>query len=375
MKPGPLGIVGMIGSIVMGAVASGCNDDTKAESSGGLNAELQSKIEQFIDDELVRLNVPGIVFGVWAPEFGSWITARGKADVATGRLLKQIDAFRIASITKSYTATVVLQLIEEKKLGLEDNLEQYINGVPEGAKITIKHLLNHTSGLFTYTADETFTAKLLSEPTTFWTPQELVDLAIKHPANNQPGAAYAYSNTNYVLLGMIIEKLTANKVEAEIKARLFDRLNLEHTEFPSGSDIAGEHSHGYWPAQDGLQDLTDINASSHWTSGGIVSNADDMHIWVEALAEGTLLQPETQRLRLEFIPAQDDQTQYGLGVSRFAGFVGHDGTMPGFDSAAYYLPSRKASFVAFANSLGTEHPSKNVFKQAAKILFPSDCAW
>jgi len=353
---------------------TGCHD----ASPPSFPAETIWQMQSIVTEEMTEHNVHGVIAGVWVPGQGEWVYAGGLADTQTATPMAIMDKVRIASITKSFTATVVLQLIDEGLLTLETPLSTFIPDVPQAEHITIRQLLNHTSGLFTYTADATFTSTLLAEPTTEWTPRQLVDLAIAHPANNAPGEGYAYSNTNYILLGMIIEQLTGRTVEEEVQTRIFDRLGMSASSFPRTGDCAmpGAHSHGYWPLQEGgFLDITEIDPSSHWTSGAIISNVIDLRTWVEALATGQLISPAMQQERLTCRDTGDGITRYGLGILQYGEFLGHDGTLPGFDSVMYYLPSRHATFVILANTVGAGHAPKDIFKRIVAILLPDAVAW
>ena len=292
-----------------------------------------------------------------------------------------VDKTRIASITKTYIATVVLQLIEEGKLTLDTTLDRFAPYVPLADKITMRHLLNHTSGLFTYSG-ETFTNTLMKDPATVWTPRQLVDLGISQPATNAPGEKHSYSNTNYILLGIIIELLTGNKVENEVQKRILGPLGLSASSFPSTGTITipAPFGRGYWPLEGGvLRDITEIDPSSHWTSGAIISNAVDLRTWGEALSQGKLLSRQMQRERLTWQQNPNDSKKYyGLGIMRYGEFLGHDGTMPGYESLVYYLPSRNATFVVLMNGMRGKilsPPPEEIFKSIVELLVPDAAVW
>lgn len=355
-----------------------CGGSSTSDPSGFSAATIQ-QMKDIVTQEMARDQVPGIIVGVWVPGQGQWVWASGVADIATGEPMAVDDKVRIASITKTFTATVVLQLIQEGSLSFDTKLSDYAPYVPLASSITILELLNHTSGLFTYTADATFSSTLLSAPTTVWTPGQLVDMAISHPAYSAPGAEYHYSNTNYVLLGLIIEAVTGNAVEDEIQRRILGPLGMTGSSFPRTGTVAmtPPFSHGYWPLMSGgFQDITEIEPSSHWTSGAIVSNVYDMAVWVRALATGQLISPAMQARRLTWVDTTEPATRYGLGIMQYGGqFLGHDGTLPGFDSEAYYLPSHDAIFIVFGNTLGPTHAPKNILNALVALLIPDAVGW
>ncbi|MGQ0568282.1 MAG: serine hydrolase domain-containing protein, partial [Armatimonadota bacterium] len=168
-----------------------------------------------------------------------------------------IDQFRIASLTKTFVAVVVLQLVGEGKLSLDDAVENRLPGlVPNGRNITIRYLINHTSGLFDYVEDQNVFRRLVSNTSRVWSPQELIAVGTSHKALFAPGRGWAYSNTGYLLLGLIVEKVTGISLGEELRQRIFVPLGLRGTTFPTTPHIVGPHAHGSFlmgkpPAQDG----------------------------------------------------------------------------------------------------------------------------
>ena len=273
------------------------------------------------------------------------------------------DHVRIASITKTFTATVILQLADEKKLKLTDTLDMYDLGVtvPNRDKITIRNLLNMTSGLFNYTNDDKFWPKFLADPTAAWTPKELVDMSLSHGVAGPPGQDYDYNNTNYVLLGMIIEKLTGNTAGTEIKRRIIDKLGLRNTSFPATAEMPVPFMHGYMPdagvggdmSGPAVKDMSVESPTPFFTAGGMISDLMDIKTWLQALASGTLLSPEMHREQLTF--ASPNTSGYGLGVMNGGIFIGHSGEITGYNSSAYtQVGGNGATIIVFIN----RYPSK-----------------
>ncbi|MET0817346.1 MAG: serine hydrolase domain-containing protein, partial [Solirubrobacteraceae bacterium] len=171
---------------------------------------------------------------------------RGYADRETRRRMRASDRFRIGSLTKTFTATVVLQLAGEHKLSLDDSIEQWLPGlVPGGERITVRQLLNHTSGLFNYTDDGQVLDGMLSDRLRAWSPRELVVIATAHPPAFAPGTRWAYSNTGYIVLGLIAEAVDGRPLATQLETRILTPLKLRHTSFDSESQIAGRYAHGY----------------------------------------------------------------------------------------------------------------------------------
>jgi D-alanyl-D-alanine carboxypeptidase len=285
-------------------------------------------------------------------------------DLTTKEPISTRGLFRIGSITKGYISTVVLQLAGEGRLSLDDTVEQWLPGVvPNGAAITVRRLMNHTSGLYDY-ADLPFYVSLLRDPLKTWRPLELVQRAVAHPPEFAPGTSWKYSNTNYILLGLIVAAVDGVSAPLDMAAPAFEvyrrivvPLGLRHTRFPlTDPDIHGPHPHGYTidaPPEWGLPpvfDTTRFNPSWGWTAGAIVSTLDDVADFHRALFTGELLGPEQQR-ELETTVPISAGAGYGLGVFTLqtpcGPAWGHDGGTPPFVSISLTSPdgSRQAVMV------------------------------
>jgi len=303
--------------------------------------EIQSNLNKSVDAIMKKYKIPGAIIGAWVPGQGEWVVTKGVADTETGEAPKIDDHIRIASITKTLTATVVLQLVDEGKLKLDDTLNKFDLGlaVPNGDKITIRNLLNMTSGLFSYTADDSFWNTYVQDPEKPWTPRELVEISIAHGAVAPPGGEYDYNNTNYILLGLIIEELTGSTAGKEITNRIINKLPLKNTTFPSETAMPSPYMHGYTPNPDGeasaaaTEDVSISSPTAGWTAGAIISNQADMKRWLEALRSGELLSPEMHKAQATFGPP--NTANYGLGLMGFTSFIGHSGEILGYNNAAY----------------------------------------
>lgn len=252
-------------------------------------------------------------------ERGGWRSASGVAEVGTTKAVPVRGRFRIGSITKTFVATVVLQLVDEGRLHLDDPVETWMPGVvPNGQRITVRHLLNHTSGLYDYlyTLPMPPGQEFLDNRWRTWTADELVGRALAHPpTSDQPGSTFAYSNTNYVLLGQIVEKATGRSYGREVERRIIRPLNLRGTEMPGTSPrIHGQHPHGYVPAGPGgeLLDYTEMNPSVMGASGEMISTASDLNRFFAALLDGKLIPPH---LLADMKTPGVDGGRYGLGLA------------------------------------------------------------
>jgi D-alanyl-D-alanine carboxypeptidase len=307
-------------------------------------------------DKLVSDGVPGAI-ALQRQGRQQWHAASGVADLETKEPIRATDRFRIGSITKSFVSTVVLQLAGERRLTLDDTVERWLPGIiPNGDTITVRQLLNHTSGLYNYT-DLPFYLQVLREPLRTWRPLQLVQRAVAHPPLFAPGTSWSYSNTNYIVLGMIIAavdgvpaRLQMASPAVEVYRRIIGPLRLWHTSFPlTDPDIRGPHAHGYIidpPPELGLPailDTTRFNPSWAWTAGAIISTLDDVADFHRALFTGRLLGPDQQRALESTVPTVPGSGfEYGLGVVKLqtpCGTAwGHDGGTPSHASISLISP-------------------------------------
>jgi D-alanyl-D-alanine carboxypeptidase len=351
-------------------------------------AALQTQIPQ-----LMAANaIPGVVVLIKSPGQGDWSATFGTAEIGTTTPMSMDDHFRVGSNTKTMTSTVILQLVQEGKLSLDDPIGKYRPEVPNGQNITIAQLSEMRSGLYSYTFDEGFNATLDRDPQKAWTPEELLAIAFAHPPDFAPGEQYGYSNTNTVLLGVIIEQLTGMSVAEAFQKRIFDPLKLTHTYLPKNTDasIPEPHAQGYQfgtnvatiesyqipPARlpaalDGtLKPINETNANPSWawTAGGAISTPDDLATYVKALVGGGLLDARTQQLRLDsilpIVPGESGGVGYGLGLARFGpNIYGHDGQLPGYSTLMAYDPTQDNTII-----IGTNLAASPVTGENAAVL-------
>ena len=338
--------------LCLAALVAGARVASAATATRG--AIDQAELQATLDAQMAKYKVPGAIVGMWFPTKGTWVVGSGVGDKSTGAAPQTTDRVRIGSLTKSFTATVVLQLVDEKRLALTDKLSRYEPWVPGAKGITIRQLLNMTSGLYNFTDVPEFWERFLAEPAAVWTPRQLVDLAIANPPVFPPGQEYMYCNTNYVLLGMIIEKVTGRTAGREITRRIIDRLGLKHTSFPMTTGLREPYLHGYVPAagepsdSGDLVDLSIYSPTPFWTAGGMVSTLGDLKIWIKAIVTGKLLSKRMHAAQLTF--GAPNTESYGLGVMNASGVAfGHSGEVPGYNSSMYYIPSLNAISITLIN--------------------------
>jgi len=350
---------------------------TAATSDADYAADLRAQIEQLMKDDVI----PGAVVLVRSPEHGDWLETFGTSKLGgtpESDPMRVDDRFRIGSNTKTMTVTVVMQLAQEGKLSLDDPIGKYVDGVPNGDVITLAQLAEMRSGLFSYTFDLGWSQAADADPARVWTPQELLDIAFSHPVNAAPGTTFEYSNTNTVLLGLVIEKVAGMPVEQAFQERIFTPLGLTGTSMPAAADasIPDPHPNGYAygnmvstldtfalpeeQQQEALagtlkpNDVTNDNPSWAWTAGGAISTASDMATYVEALVGGGLLDPAMQAQRMASVqptdPSQPNAAGYGLGIARFGpSMYGHDGQLPGYMTFMGHDPGSGLTVVVATN--------------------------
>ncbi len=327
--------------------------------------EFSKKINEYMRSTLDTYNIPGIAVGVWIKGKKVFFKGKGISDLSTGQGMNLNDKFRIASLSKTFLSTVVLQLVDEGKLSLEDKLSNFVPAVPNSDNITVRQMLNMTSGLYDYTEDDYFSEQWVNNPLRKWTPEELLNIGIKHAPVSSPGEEYYYSNTNYVLLGMIIEQVTGSTIEKEITKRIIKPLKLKNTSVPTTPFMTGKHMHGYLDKDDDgiLEDITTLDPSSTWAAGGMVSNVNDLSIWVKALVEGSLISQSSHEQQL-------NNQGYGLGLTYADGYYGHEGHILGFNSCMLYDPIHEVTIIVVLNRQPNEHEgvAGGVFVQIEQFL-------
>lgn len=345
-----------------------------ASASTGAEPAYVAEVSASVDKTMKDNVIPGAVVLISSPDQGEWTGTFGTRTWGMDDPIQATDQFRIGSNTKTMTSTVILQLVQEGKLALDDPISKYIDGVPGGDQITIANLSEMRSGLYSYSFDTAFNNTLDQQPQKVWTPQELLDIAFGHPQNGSPGQEFNYSNTNIVLLGLVIEKLTGMTASQAFQDRIFTPLGLKDTALPLNSDLPIPHPQGYsfgsntstidtYALPEELQPLaldgkllpnneTMANPSWAWTAGGAISTVQDMKTYVEAMVDGGLLDAATQKIRMDSIqpinPAQP-QSGYGLGIVQFDKLYGHDGQIPGYMTFMGHDPDSGLTIVIATN--------------------------
>jgi D-alanyl-D-alanine carboxypeptidase len=347
-------------------------DDCPAD---GIDPGLAARLDSVVADVKQHAGIPGVVVGLWLPGRGCYVRASGVADRATGAPMRLDSFVRIGSETKTFTVTALLQLLDEHRIDLEDPVSKYVDGVPCGDRITLRQLAEMRSGLFPYTFDQDFQHDLLSDPTRSFTPQQSLAYGYKHDNTFGPGEQFQYSNSNLVLLGLVIEKVTGKPFGEVLDERVLRPAHLHHTLLPDGSEFPDPHPRGYTDQtlSGATADATDWNPSWAWAAGGMISDLRDLRHWAEVVATGKLLSPETQAQRLRTLPTGFPGTGYGLGIIDTDGWIGHNGSIPGYETVTVYLPSERATMVLMMNTdsrTGTQEPSTLLARAITEVITP-----
>ena len=262
-------ILACLATAALLAASAPAKPTTAESNAAGLQKDL---------DALVAAGAPGAILFIRDGDHTTRLAA-GLGDLARKTPMRAENHFKIASLTKTFTATVLLQLVSEGKLSLNDSVEQRLPGVvPNGSKITIRQLLNHTSGLYDFEIDPRYLKPYLAGNFAhYWSPRQLVEFGVSHKPLFAPGRGYSYSNTNYVVAQLIIERVTGRTIGAEFGRRIFAPLHLRQTSYPTKPGLPRPYAHGYMLlGQPPLTDVTGLSPSMAPGSGGIVSTMDDL---------------------------------------------------------------------------------------------------
>jgi D-alanyl-D-alanine carboxypeptidase len=350
----------LVALIAMGTLAAAApkHADAPHRTPPRLHAKTQAVL-----DEIVAQGTPGVVAQV-RDAHGVWNGRAGVSDLAVGHLRSTHEKFRIASVTKTFTATVLLKLEATGRLSLDDSVETWLPGVVRGKgyrpeSITVRHLLNHTSGIFDYNMDEGFRAKYAGDEFdrnrhTKWSPSELLAIGLAHPPNFQPEQGsrpgkpgeWDYSDTNYILAGMIIEKVTGDTYKEAVECLIIKPLALHGTSVPETSPkLPSPHATHYSTLfEEGphakVRDVTEFSPTVAFSAGQMISTVGDVNIFLSKLLGGELLPAAQQRELLDAVPVDGDkghggpQDVYGLGIRQFklkegCWVWGHGGMIPG----------------------------------------------
>lgn len=355
---------------------------TTPAASDSLDPELVEELEAALDEGFAASGMPGVIVGVWMPGEGEWVSERGVADVESGEPIGRDNQQKIGSITKTIVGSVMLQVIGEPEfdLDLDDTLDRWYPDFPDAASITVRMLLNHSSGVGESGMPQV--DRICADPSAIPTPDELIAIGAATPrADFAPGEGFEYANTNYFLLGAILEQVTGTDLATLIHYRITEPFGMDRSRFAPDGRVVRPVTHGYslfCPALGQPVDTVDWSNGESWAGGGMVSTLDDLHAWGEALGEGAGVAPELQAERYADVAQIPGQAAggYGLGagveLDAATGCVlsvSHAGAEPGYGTNVAYYPQTGAVLAMLGNGDGgTGTASVEVLSALAPVL-------
>ena len=283
--------------------------------------------------------------------------------------MKPENVMQLASITKQFTSVSILMLMEQGKLSLRDSLSKYIDDYPRGNEITIHHLLNHTSGIRSYTDLPEFRVKTRLD----MTPREIISSFKNLPLEFNPGEKHKYSNSGYILLGYIIEKVSGITYEEFIQKNIFDKLGMKHSYYGNSSRIIPDRANGYQLHGDNCENAEYMSTTIPYAAGALMSTVDDMFIWSKAIRHHTLISENSQQMAFTnqlLANGKPDNYGYGWAINEIAGFTSleHAGGINGFSSSGIYLPGQNIYAIVLTNLDDGKGPETYTIKALSLLL-------
>jgi D-alanyl-D-alanine carboxypeptidase len=369
----------VIAAVLAGGVLPRPIAGSAAAALSAASPSVQSAIAAVVEKDRARFGgrtpIPATLIGVWDGRGGSFVRAFGYANLEKRVPVTPADHFRIGSNTKTFVVSVLLQLVAEKKLGLDDPLSRFSLGVnvPNAESITVRELCDMRSGLFEAYDTPQFARLNMKVPKNF-DPRTLVAWAVRQKPYFPPGKGYHYSNTNYLILGLIIEEITNDSVGDQIRKRLLERFGLTQTSYPQTERMPSPWANGYEldKQRNWVNVSNTIPVAFTGSAGAMISDMNDIRRWVKLFATGTASGPATYRDLINCIPFLGN-TSFGLGITCSAGWFGYTGALPGYNTADYYSPGTGITIVAWINYQAS-HPVEGVasvmVRDIARILTP-----
>jgi D-alanyl-D-alanine carboxypeptidase len=318
--------------------------------------KFESEFER-VTDSLLASNplIPGMIVSYVCGDY-KWEKAKGYADFDKKIPMTLDKTYRIGSVTKTFTVTVLLELVDEGKLSLDDKLSKFFPEIRNSDSITVRMLADMRSGIYNYSEPPQFEDSLANRPKKSWTSRQLVDLGLSYPNYFSPNSDFHYSNTNTVIISQIIDKITGNTWQDEIRKRIFEPLGLKNSTTGIGTEMIGDYAHGYMLMDSSTTKLTDVttyyNVSWAGAAGDIISNIHDIKIYLKALGTGKFYSEKIKNERADW-KFSSGYLKYGLGLYTIGhGFVGHNGGIPGFANTSVYSPEHDCSLIVMFNNMG-----------------------
>ncbi len=329
-----------------------CQKDSPDEKAVVLTKEMRLAMQAAADKIFTEYDTPGLLAVISVEGEPDYVIKRGTANLATGEPMNEHNAFRIGSVTKTFTGTVVLLLADQDLISLDSSINTYLpdKNIPSGELITVRMLGNMTSGLFNYSDDPSLWEPFIESGFTLnFPPDSLLAIAFRQPLNFSPGTAYEYCNTNTVLLGLLIERITGKTAGEAIQLMVLQPLKLNETYMGGTYFRAGPYTHGYSLLDDGLLDATNWNPSWGYTAGAMISTPSDLKRWAKYLTDGKLL---SEKAKAERYNTGNNPYGFAMEVASYHGhhWFGHPGLLPGYNTQLWYNPEKKVTLVINSNT-------------------------
>lgn len=368
-------VLGMTSAVAVSALAlSGCSSvptETTNPEPPALPTTATDQIKDALTDTMAEYKVPGAVVAVCDPGYMTWVTAQGVADKTTKQEMTTDLVWPLRSVTKSFTVTLIMQLVDEGRISLDDPISEYVPDVPNGDTITLRQLADMTSGVPEYTTEAWMKDYLADDERAFTTP-ELIGYALAEPAQFAPGAKAVYTNTSTLLLGEVVAKVTGQPFEQVLQEQILTPLRLENTRYPTTpDDWSGPHPTGYQPDDSGKLRPQDNNFTVFGPAGAMTSTLSDLCRWGTALGSGELLSDTAQSDRLVGQPLDEgpEYDKYDLGIGELEGWIGHTGEGLGHTVLVMHNAETGTTVVTGMNiAKAGEHVPTQFFRQIAPIL-------
>ena len=382
----------LLGALLLGGCASRAarsSDVDVAGTAAPRSDSLRARLQAVLDSLHAAGRFPGATAAVALPDGSTIALAVGLADTAQRRPMRPADRMLAGSVGKTFVAAVALRLVQEGRLSLDERLsrwlgsESWFDRLPNAHAITIRMLMHHTSGIQRYEFKPQVTTILTNEPDKVWTPEERVGFVLGDTPPFAAGQGWDYSDTNYILLGMVIERITGSDLYAEVRHRILEPLGLRHTVPSDRRSIPGVVQ-GY-AGPDNPFGRTDamlvdgrmvINPQMEWAGGGFATTAEDLARWAKALYEGRVLDSATTAMMLDGVPARlGPDTRYGLGViirpTRLGITYGHSGFFPGWVTDMMYFPELRTAVAVQVNTSAPRtigRPLSEILVRVAEVV-------
>jgi D-alanyl-D-alanine carboxypeptidase len=324
-----------------------------------------------------KYKLSATMFGVWIG--GRPLTTGALGEAQPGVPARTADHFRIGNVTETFTTTLLLQYVEQGRVSLNDPLSKWFPSLPGSHQVTLGMLARSTSGYAHYVTNPRFVKALYADPFKHWTPRQLINYGVSERRLFAPGTSWAFSDTNFVLLGEVLRRVGGRPLPQLLRAQIFDKLGLRHTANSTNSHMPSPVLHGYDSERGLYEDATFWNPSWTTNCGNSYSTLGDLGKWARALGSGSLLSPASHALQVGpqnvgLGPFKSDKFYYAMGLGVSNGWVLTDPRIPGYSGVIAYLPSKKIAIVIFSSPgpkdvVGVSY-AQRIFNRIGPLLAP-----